>query len=97
MDIRAYQSGTVSRAAPSPAVAAVRLPETKAESPEVQPSNRTFEDPRGRIREQVLAERGLDAGDFLKMAPQTRIETEIQIAGEIARRLGARRILDIRV
>ena len=97
MDIRAYQSGAVARGAQASPVAAVRAPEKPRELPEVQPVKRTFEDPRGKIREEIMAERGLDLGDLLKMAPQARIETEVAIAGEIAKRMGAQRLVDIRV
>ena len=64
---------------------------------DVHPTERTFEDPRGKIREQVLAERGLNLGKMLDMGAQARIEAEIEIAGEVARRMGAKRLLDIRV
>ena len=64
---------------------------------DVHPLKRTFEDPRGKIREQVLAERGLNLAKMMHMGPQARIEAEIEISGEVARRMGAKRMLDIRV
>jgi hypothetical protein len=97
MNVWAHQSGTASRAAPASPVPAVRPPEQPRELPEVQPAKRASEDPRGKIREQVLAERGLDMAVLMKMAPQARLDTEIEIIGEIAKRLGAQRLLDIRV
>jgi hypothetical protein len=97
MNVWAHQSGTALRVAPAAAGLAVRPPEVKGDLPEVQPVKRTLEDPRGKIREQVLAERGLDMAVLMKMPPETRIQTEIAIAADVAKRLGAQRMLDIRV
>jgi hypothetical protein len=51
----------------------------------VQPANPAVES-RDQIRDQILAERGIDRITLLKLAPQARIETEISITIETARR-----------
>lgn len=51
----------------------------------VQPANRTVES-RDQIRDQVMAERGIDRITLLKLAPQVRIEAEISVTIETARR-----------
>jgi hypothetical protein len=40
------------------------------------------------IREQVMADRGLVGRDLLKLGPQARLEAEISIMAETARRAG---------
>ena len=64
---------------------------------EVRAARETFEDPQGKLREQVLAEKGLKPGDLLRLTGQARIQAEIAIASEVARRAGPPRLLDIRV
>ena len=72
-------------------------PEAVAPPREVRELRKTFEDPQGRVRDQVLAEKGLTPGDVLKLSGQARIQAEIAIATEVARRLGPQRLVDIRV
>lgn len=64
---------------------------------DVQPTRKSLENPRGQLREQVLAERGLNLARMMELGPQARIQTEIAIEGEVARRIGGKRLLDIRV
>ena len=47
----------------------------------VQPANRTVES-RDQIRDQVMAERGVDRITLLKLTPQARIEAEISVNAE---------------
>lgn len=51
----------------------------------VQPANPAVES-RDQIRDRILAERGVDRITLLKLTPQARIETEISIMIETARR-----------
>ena len=52
----------------------------------VQPANRAVES-RDRIRDQVMAERGVDRITLLKLAPQARIEAEVSVNAETALRV----------
>jgi len=51
----------------------------------VQPANPVVES-RDQIRDQILAEWGIDRVTLLKLAPQARIEAEISVTIETARR-----------
>lgn len=51
----------------------------------VQPANPTVES-RDQIRDRILAERGVDRITLLKLTPQARIEAEISVTIETARR-----------
>ena len=68
----------------------------------VQPANRTVES-RDQIRDQVMAERGVDRVTLLRLAPQARIEAEISVNAETALRARQARIrttgnfIDLRV
>jgi hypothetical protein len=44
----------------------------------------------------VLADRGLTPGDLLRLTGQARMQAELAISTEVARRIGPR-LLDIRV
>ena len=57
----------------------------------VQPANRTVES-RDQIRDQVMAERGVDRVTLLKLTPQARIEAEISVTAETALRAQQARI-----
>ena len=57
----------------------------------VQPANRTVES-RDQIRDQVMAERGVDRVTLLRLAPQARIEAEISVNAETALRARQARI-----
>lgn len=51
----------------------------------VQPANPAVES-RDQIRDKILAERGVDRITLLKLTPQARIEAEISVTVETARR-----------
>jgi hypothetical protein len=72
-------------------------PEEIAPPREVRELRKTFEDPQSRVREEVLAERGLTKADLLRLGGQARLEAEIAIRTEVARRTGPQRLLDLRV
>lgn len=57
----------------------------------VQPANRAVES-RDQIRDQVMAERGVDRVTLLKLTPQARIEAEISVTTETALRARDARI-----
>jgi hypothetical protein len=81
----------------TPANDAVVTAQEPQKAPEVREPRKTYEDPQGRVRDQVLAEFGLSKGELLQLTGQQRIRAEIQITNEVVRRMGAPRILDIRV
>lgn len=51
----------------------------------IQPANRAVES-RDQIRDQVMAERGVDRITLISLSPQARIEAEISLTAETARR-----------
>ena len=71
-------------------------PDEVAPPREVRELRKTFEDPQAKIRQEVLADKGLTPGDLLRLTGQARMQAEIAISTEIARRIGPR-LLDIRV
>jgi hypothetical protein len=99
MNVGLVQSGAAiprqAPVAPAQPTPVVRNPD--GELPDVQPIKRTLEDPRGKLRDQVMTERGLNLASLMQMPPEARIQLEARIEGEVARRLGSPRLLDIRV
>ena len=81
--IAAYAPAAVARAEPAArAQAAPNVTTAKA----VQPTDDVFR-ARERIREQVMAERGVDLLDLYRMASLERIRAESEIAAETAERV----------
>ena len=97
----AYAAAPAARAQGFAAPKAEETPNVSVIKP-VRAADNAFQ-ARERIREQVMAERGVDLLDLYRMGSQQRIQTEAEIAAETAERArraqarGLATIIDLRV
>ena len=86
--------GVVAQVQPARAVNGVERAEPVRN---VEPAKRDIEEPRGQVRQQVLTEKGINLAKIAALGAQERIEVHLAIESEVARRMGGKRLLDIRV